>query len=113
MTGNYFVIERIGKYIERLHFFKDGNEAIFEEVVDMSCDEIKQYEQIDSFVVAIMDATNQYFNEDDADTLITLVGDNDVFIWSIIIGSEDDNENIRYAFIDWLKDGRKYRYEKN
>lgn len=113
MTGNYFVIERSGKYIERLHFLKDGSEAIFEEVENMSYDEIKQYEHIESFVVAIMDATNQYFNEDDADTLITLVGENDVFIWSILIGSEGDNDRIRYAFVDWLKDGRKYRYEKN
>lgn len=113
MTGNYFVIERSGKYIEHLSFLKDDGAVAFEDVVSMSYDEIKEYEQIESFVVATMDAANQYFNEDDAETLITLVGDDDVFIWGILIGSEGGNGDIRYAFINWLKEGRKYRYEKN
>lgn len=111
--NNYFVVERSGKYIEHLSFLKDDGTIAFEDVVNMSYDDIKQYEHIEEFVVATMDATNQYFNESDAETLITLVGDDDVFIWSILIGSDRNNEDIRYAFIDWLKEGRKYRYEKN
>lgn len=111
--NNYFVVERSGKYIEHLSFIKDDGTVAFEDMLSMSYDEMKQYEHIEAFVVATMDATNQYFNEGDAETLITLVGDDDVFIWSILIGSEEGSEDIRYAFVDWLKDGRKYRYEKN
>ena len=113
MTKNYFAIERHNKGAERLTMHKDDGTIAFEDVMNMSYDEIKQYENIDSFIVAVMDAANQYFNTNDEDTLITLVGDDDVFIWSILIGCEGDSEDIRYAFIDWLKEGRKYRYEKN
>ena len=112
MTKNYFTIERGGKCIEHVLLHIE-DVIVFEYVMNMSYEEIKQYEYIDSFIVAVLDATNQYFNEDDADTLITLVGEDDVFIWSVLIGSEEGSENIRYAFIDWLKDGKKYRYEKN
>ena len=111
--NNYFVVERSGKHIDRVSFLKDDGTVAFEDVINMSYNEIKQYEHIEAFVVATMDATNQYFNEGDVETLITLVGDDDVFVWSILIGSEGDDDRIRYAFVDWLKDGRKYRYEKN
>ena len=113
MTGNYFVVERNGKCIEHLSFVKDDGMIAFEDVLNMSYDKIKQYEHIEEFVVATMDATNQYFNENDAETLITLVGEDDVFIWSILIGSEEGSNNIRYVFINWLADDKRYCYEKS
>lgn len=111
--NNYFVVERSGKTIDNFQIINDDKEVLFENMFTMSFNDLKQYEHIDVFVVAVMDATNQLFDEGDEPTLITLVGDDDVFIWSILINGEGDGENIRYAFINWLKEGKKYRYEKN
>lgn len=109
MSNNYLVIEREGKYADRVSLRKDDGTPAFEDVKSMSYEEIKSYENAEEFVVAVMDATNDYFGESDEHTLVTLVGDDDVFIWGIVIGP-DDGDQIRYAFVDWKKDGRSYRY---
>ena len=59
-----------------------------------------------------MDATNQCLPNKDEQTIVTLVGEDDVFIWSIVIGVEDNGDDVRYALVDWKKDGKSYRYEK-
>ena len=71
----------------------------------MTYEEMKSQEDLDNFVIAVMDATDG----DSDHAIITLVGDDDVFVWSIIIGVIDDE--IRYNLVDWQKDGKKYRYE--
>ena len=113
MTKNYFTIERSDRCIEYLLIRRDDDSVAFEDVMNMSYDELKAYEDIDIFVAAVMDATNEYFNESDAQTAITLVGEDDVFIWGLLIGPGDEKDELKYCFIDWLKDGKKYRYEKN
>ena len=42
--------------------------------------------------------------------LVTLIDEDDVFVWSIIIGPGESDE-IRYVLVDWKKDGKSYRYE--
>ena len=113
MTENYFAIERNGNCVDHI-LFKDKDEnLVFEDVANMSYDEIKAYENIEKFVVCIMDATNACFNEGDAQTVVTLIDKSDVFVWSVIIGPDGDNGDLRYAFVDWHEDGKSYRYEKD
>ena len=111
MTKNYLVVEREGKTIDNLQI-KVEDELVFTEVLSKSYNELKEYEDISDFIVAAMSATNSLFEEGDDQTLITLVGDDDVFIWSILVIVEEGDDVLHYAFVDWGKDGKKYRYEK-
>ena len=113
MPKNYFSVERNGKCVEHLLIRREDDTIAFEDVMSMSYDELKSYEFLDLFIAAIMDATNKYFNEGDDQTAVTLVGEDDVFIWGLLIGPGDEEDEFKYCFIDWLKDGKKYRYEKN
>ena len=52
------------------------------------------------------------FTEENA--LMTAVsGEDGVFIWGILVGTGDNDDEFKYSFVDWQKDGRSYRYEKN
>ena len=113
MTKNYFAIERHGKGVEHLLLRRNDDTIVFEDVMNMSYDEIKAYKDIDAFIAAIMDATNEYFNEGDDQTAVTLVGEDGVFIWGLLIGPGDEKDEFKYCYIDWLKNGKRYRYEKN
>lgn len=107
---NYFAVERNGNTIDKIVLQdKEGNIA-FADLMQMSYDEMKQYENIESFIVAIMDATNNFFGENDAETFVTLVREDDVFIWGIMIGPGNTEDNLQYAFINWKQDDRRYRY---
>lgn len=108
MTNNYFAVERNGKCIDHICFKDDAENVLYSEVMEMSCREAMDYNKIDEFVVLVMDAINNYFIEEDEQTIITLVGDDDVFIWSIIINS--NGEDLVYNFVDWKKDGKMYKY---
>lgn len=110
MTNNYFAIERTGRCVETLIVGEDGA-ILFEDLMKMSYEEMKAYDNIEGFVVTVMDMVNTYFEENDEPTTITLVGEDNVFIWGILIGPED-KDGLKYAFIDWKKDGKSYRYEK-
>ena len=102
---SYFAIEHGGKYQDHIGIVDENGNQVFENYLNLTYDEMKNQEDLDEFVVAIMDATT-----DGADNaIITLVGDDDIFIWSIIMGMVD--EEIRYNLVDWTKDGHKYRYE--
>ena len=110
MSKNYLSVERNGKCIDHVMIQASNEELVFADIVNMSYDEIKSYEHIDELVVCIMDATNYHFKDkQDNDTIVTLVDKNDVFIWSILIGPVNEDE-IKYVFIDWKKDGKKYKY---
>ena len=101
---SYFAIERNQEFADHVVIKdKDGN-VMFKNYLDMTYDEMKSSEDLEEFVVAVMNAAG------DGQVLITLVGDDDVFIWSIIIGEEND-DGLRYVLIDWKKDGKSYRYE--
>ena len=112
MSKNYFSIERDGRCLNNIMIRNGDSSVAFETVMDMSYDDIKSYDMIEEFVVCVMDVSNTTFGTIDKQTIITLVGEDDVFIWSIIIGPDGDDQ-MRYAFVDWKKDGKNYRYEKN
>ena len=102
----YFAIEHNQKCLDHIVLKdKDGNIA-FGDYLNLTYDEMKSREDLEEFVVAIFGTAN---DGDDTRTLVTLVGDDDVFIWSVIIGTIDDE--LRYVLVDWKKDGKNYRYE--
>lgn len=114
MSNNYFNIERGNKCHEFMFMVDIDNNQKFQDVMDMSYEEIKNYDEIEDFVYSVMDASNALFESSDEQTLINLVnGEDDVFIWGILIGPDEDSDKLRYAFIDWHKDGKSYRYKKD
>lgn len=112
MTGNYFSIERNDRCIENIMFKNDNGEFIFQEVLSMTYDEITSYDRIEELVECVMNATNIFFEDNDDQTILTLIGKDGVFIWSILVGPDADDA-IRYVFLDWQKDDKKYRYQKD
>ena len=104
---SYLAIERNQEYWDHV-FIKDKNENIvFENYLNMTYNEMQSSEDLEEFVVAILDCTG---DDVGGSAIVTLVGDDDIFIWSIIIGPGEDGE-IRYVLVDWKKDGKNYRYE--
>ena len=111
MSKNYLSVQRNNDCIENVFIRNENGEFVFTEVMDMTYDEIKTYDNLSEFVTAIMDAANVHFQGNDDQTIVTLIGEDDIFIWSIIMGPGED-DIIRYSLVDWKKDGKSYRYEK-
>jgi hypothetical protein len=107
---SYFAIERNQHCMDHVVVKDNENNVLFKNYLNMSYDEMKSSEDMEEFVVAIMDAASKSIGGDNEQTLVTLVGDDDVFIWSIIIGAEDNDGDIKYVLVDWKKDGKSYRY---
>lgn len=109
MSKNYFAIERNGEcWTPVILADKNGNPA-FTEFLGMSYDEMKNSAMLEDFVIAAMEAADRICDVADDQTIVTLVGNDGVFIWSVLMGSEDGN--IRYCLVDWKKDGYSYSYE--
>ena len=111
MTRNYFAIERDEKCFEHVYLKDNDNNIVFEDFMNMSYEDLVG-SNVDGFVVSIMDASNELFCEDDGQTVVTLIDENDVFVWSIII-IPGDGDLLHYQFIDWKKDGCKFRYQQD
>ena len=110
MSKNYFAIERNGECWDHVVLNNENGNAIFSSFMDMTYDEMKSNENLEIFIVAIMKATNVVTNTDDSITIINLIGEDDIFIWGIMMGPREDGD-INYALVDWKKDGMNYRYE--
>jgi hypothetical protein len=107
MSSNYFAIERNGNYWDHVVVKDTSGNVMFENYLKMTYDEMKSSVDLEEFVVAIMDASG---DDVSGNAIITLIGDDDVFIWSIMIGLDEDGD-LRYVLVDWKKDGKRYRYE--
>lgn len=106
---NYFVVEKNNTYFDHV-MIKDRDEnIIFGNYLNMTYDEMKSQKDLDDFVVAIMDSADAMIPNENDKTIITLIGEDDVFIWSIIMGTVD--EVLRYSLVNWKADGKNYRYE--
>lgn len=112
MTKNYFAIERNDKCCSDMCIADDFGNTIFEDLMNMSYEEMKAYNKMEEFVATVMKVSNELFENEDDQTIVTLVGEDDVFIWSVIIGPEE-NDLLRYFLVDWKKDGKSYRYAKD
>jgi len=107
MSKNYFAIECNQQYWEHVVLKDQDGNVKFEDYLDKTYDEMKNSVDLDEFVVAVMDAANGDANNN---AIITLIGEDGVFIWGIIMGPDED-DGVRYVLIDWKKDGKSYRYE--
>ena len=110
MSKNYFVVERVGKYAEHINIVDNNGDIVFGDIMDLSYNELKRYDRLDEFVASVNSIADDYFGDTEGSTAVTLVGSDDIFIWSIIIGAEQESDILRYSLIDWLSDGKKYRY---
>lgn len=106
---NYFSIERNNRCWAPVFLIGIDGKIAFKEFLNMSYDEMKSSDKLSDFVVAAMDAANRRSDSADNQTIVTLVGADNTFIWSVIMGPDEDT--IRYVLVDWQKDGKKYRYE--
>lgn len=110
MSNNYFAIERNGQCWNHVILKSRNGDSDFTNFIGMTYDEMKSNENLDKFVVAAMEATNEASGTGDDQTAVTLVGEDGVFIWGVVMGPGEDGD-IRYALVDWKKDGKSYRYE--
>lgn len=112
MSKNYFSIERNGQcWTPVILADRNGNPA-FEEFLDMSYDEMKNSARLGDFIMASMNAADTKSGTADEQTVVTLIGDDNVFIWGIIMGPDPEQEHdVRFNLVDWKKDGKSYRYE--
>lgn len=107
---NYFAIEKNGEcYSPVLLADSDGKPA-FSEFLNMSYEEMRDSEQLEDFVVAAMEAAERRGNDEEkySDVVVTLIGEDDFFIWGIIMSAEGDN--ITYKVVDWQADGNHFKY---
>ena len=111
MSNNYFAIERNGECWTNVILADENGNLAFEEFLYMSYNEMKDSALLEDFVVAAMDAANRKSGEIDDQTVVTLIGEDDVFIWGIMMEKDVDLEDhIRYVLVDWKKDGKSYKY---
>lgn len=108
MGKNYFSIERNGECQSPVILADSNGDPVFAEFLEMNYDEMKSSKLLDDFVAAAMEASDSMCDAEEAQAIITLIGDDDVFIWSVIMGYEGDD--IRYVLVDWKKAGYNYRY---
>ena len=107
MSKNYFSIERNGQCLDKV-VLKFNDDVAFEDLMNMSYEEMKSYPEIEEFIVAVMETTMDLGG---TQVIVNLVGSDEIFIWGIIIGMYDDSYN--FVFVDWQKDDMKYRYTED
>lgn len=103
---SYFAIERGETYIDHVTIRDRNEDVLFGNYADLSYNDLKEQNDLDDFVTAVIEATDSV---GDDQAIITLIGEDDIFIWSIIMGVVDGE--IRYNLVDWKADGKNYRYE--
>lgn len=111
MSNNYFAIERNGECWSNI-VLVDLDGIAFEEFLDMTYYEMMTSDKRDDFIAACMTAIDNKTGTKGCQTVVTLIGEDGVFIWGIIMEQDPNNEDdIRCGFVDWKKDGHQYRYE--
>lgn len=112
----YFTIERNGrcwestdKIVHRVNMMQSR----IDELKNSTYDEMKSKHWIEGFILAIMEEADELSGTTGDQTIVTLVDENNIFVWSIIIAATENyktNFEVNYSFVDWKKDGKNYRY---
>ena len=111
MTTNYFAVEHNGTCAEHVVITNDNGEMVFEDLMHMSYEDMKSYNELDAFVATVMEISEAQFGiGGNSETVITLVDEHGFFIWGVIMVPGEGDE-IRYVLVDWHKDGKKFKYE--
>lgn len=111
MSERYFSVERNGRYGTIVADKRQDGDRHTPDFMNMTYDEMRSNEYLDMFVVAIMEDVNEAFGTNDEQTIVTLIDEDGIFVWGILIGPGEEDGSIRYVLIDWKKDGKNYRYE--
>jgi hypothetical protein len=109
MTKNYFAVECNGQYIDHVVIRNDNGDIMFEDLTNATYDEMKGYSALEEFVAVVAEVTEAQTGSIEDHIALTLVGEDDVFIWGILIGPGEDDE-LRYVLVDWKKDGKSFKY---
>lgn len=113
MNESYFVIEQNDKYLEDVVLLDADQNILHEEIMNMSYEEMKEYDRLEDFLWEAYWASEDYFDTKGEATIISLVDSYDTLVWGILFGPDpDDEELLRYCFIDCGKDGKIYKYQK-
>lgn len=111
--NNYFVIEQNDKYLEGVVLLDAEENILHEEIMNMSYEEMKKYDKLEDFLWEAYFASESYFETKGENTVINLVDGDDTLVWGILFGLDPDNEELlRYCFVDWGVDGKVYKYQK-
>lgn len=107
---NYFSIEVNGECYSPVILADSNGNPAFAEFLDMTYDEMKNSEHLEDFVIAAMEAAERRGDgeEEYSDVVVTLIGEDDFFIWGIIMSA--DGDNITYKVVDWKADGKHFKY---
>ena len=113
MTGKYFVIEQNDKHVDGVVLLDAEGEILYEDLMNMSYEEMKTYDKLEDFLFTSQEASDSYFDTKGENTIVNLVNEEDTLVWGILFGPDPDNEEyLRYCFIDWGKDDKIYKYQK-
>lgn len=111
---SYFAMERGGKCYEQAEDVIVNRVNMVQARIDIlkasTYEEMLRQHWLEGFVLATYEAADEVLGDEDDQTIITLIDDNGIFVWSIIIGV-NENSDLNYVFVDWKKDGKNYRYE--
>ena len=114
---NHFTIERNGQCWESVDNIVNNRVNMVQSRIDelkvATYDEMKSKHWIEGFIMAIMEAADKLSGTEGNQTIVTLMDENDIFIWSIIISATENytkDFEVNYSFVDWKKDGKSYRY---
>lgn len=110
---NYFVIEQNDNYLEGVVLLDSDQNVLHEEIMNMSYEEMKEYDKLEDFLWEAYFASESSFETKGENTVISLVDSEDTLVWGILFGPDpDDEEALRYCFINWGEDGKIYKYQK-
>lgn len=109
MTKNYFAVECNDKHLDHVVITNDNGDILFEDLMDTTFDEMKAYSALEEFVAIVAEITETHTGTIEDHIALTLVGEDDVFIWGILIGPGEGDE-LRYVLVDWKKDGKSFKY---
>ena len=112
----HFTIERNGRCWEsadKLASRVNMIQSRVDELKNSTYDEMKSKHWIEGFISAIMEEADELSGTSGDQTIVTLVDEDGLFVWSIIIAGTENYEaswEVNYAFVDWKKGGKSYRY---
>ena len=107
---NYFSMEVNGECYSPVLLADRNGKPAFTEFLNMNYDEMKNSEQLEDFICAAMEAAERRSDSEEeySDVVVTLIGEDDFFIWGIIMSAEGDN--ITYKVVDWQEGGKRFKY---
>ena len=104
---NTFSIERGDQVIHGIVFVEDVE---YSDLINARGEEAKNHSYLNEFIMDVCYMALDKFEESEEDIVCTLVDEDEYFIWSILINI-DDPEHVKYKFIDWEKENKKYCYK--